>query len=1039
VSVHTSSGLADTVLGGFVFVDELSISHLSPAVVRVSQSGRNDRVALVGKGFHAGLTLSAYKSGEPQTVQRFKVGSADLRLYSAERMSLLAPDFRDEEGGGYRGFIDIELEDELGRRYVQRNALFYGRLQLDRGLESTPAMTRKEIDKRLATLERGGVTDYVPDPLKLPPGNVVDLAVDSDLRMVYVLGRGELGEGVPPPDKLATQEELQHYYGPGWISLVKYDPAQLDQAAPRHGLGYYNLPQDLQPSAMALAEKQLYVAARGYDFPFIDSENEGRSVLLVYDREIRDPDDLTEQPPGKDRGIRFSLPLPFTSVAEKVLAHQGLLLVATQKEGVAVVSVADPLRPSVVRRITQATLGGRSQALTNLLDITVIGDSLHLVNGTHRVVFDLSKPSLPQIGESAADGLTALSADGSRFASGEALELYDASRPAYIRELGRYQAEGFSVPGNSRGIRAQATTALNLTHASLLPGEDCWKLPQGYLGFYDFSRPDNIGLLDALSLPHRCLSSPSGLLSKDNKGYPLQITDQGIGVFALGAKRSDGLSVSHLGLVDLLTLELVSSQPRDQGDGVPLDSALELRFTRSLGKFDDEALRGYLNLQRDAQVGQPAQDVPFALERSADQRQLRLVPESALAASSGYRIILKGDLASRRSRGLMEHVIRFRTGLAGGPRVAIDSVTPSSLDIGGGELDVLLSGSSGQPQFSLSGQIASAELRETLLDGRSRYRVQAPPSLPGPASLQVISGNGSKASKVGAVQFVEPLLVRSLAPAQGSFNGGTRVLIKGQGFRSDPGAMTVLFGDFEATQYKVLDAETLEVISPAGSLGSVDVLVKLVGNGQQGVLLKAFTYQQPPQALIRDKGRVYDLALDPSGSYLFSAQGSAGVLVYKVNAGDNLANPDDLQRMIDSNRDGKDDRILSRITLPAGFIAVGVEPYFERGSDRAYISGVRLDGAGNAIEARLFTAAFDQLDPARTTLLSALELPSKSVRGLRVRNARALLAMGEAGVGIVDAFLPNKTYLVESLANESRLPLLDVATQDSTAGDAGLL
>ena len=194
VSLYTEAGLSDTVLGGFVFVDELSISHLAPAVVRVAQSGKNDRVDLVGKGFHAGLTLTAYKSGEPNPEKKvIKVGSGDLRLYSAERMSLLVPDFRDENGKGYRGFIDLELDDELGRHYVQRNALFYGRLQLDRGLETEKPMSAEVIDKRLETLEKGGITDYVPDPLKLPPGHIVDLAVDSDLHMFYVLGRGELG------------------------------------------------------------------------------------------------------------------------------------------------------------------------------------------------------------------------------------------------------------------------------------------------------------------------------------------------------------------------------------------------------------------------------------------------------------------------------------------------------------------------------------------------------------------------------------------------------------------------------------------------------------------------------------------------------------------------------------------------------------------------------------------------------------------------------------------------------------------------------
>ncbi len=764
VTVTTDAGLSDTVLGGFVFVDELSISHLTPAVVRVAQSGKNDRVDLVGKGFHAGMTLTAYKSGEPGTAKTFKVGSDDLRLYSAERMSLLVPDLRDDEGGGYRGFIDIELADDLGRHYVQRNALFYGRLQLDRSLESEPPMTMEEIDARLKTLADGQLTSYVPDPLKLPPGNIVDLAADSELHMLYVLGRGELRG--PAPSALLNLEQLQHYYAPGWISLVKYDPAKLAEAAPRHGLGYYNLPQDLQPSAMALAEKQLYVTARGYDFPYLDTEYEGRSVLLVYDREIRDPDVVTEQPPGKDRGVRYSLPLPYNTVAEKVLAHQGLLLINAGTEGVVVVSVAEPLRPSVVRRLTSATVDGRTLTLNNVSDISVIGDTLHVVNGGNRVLFDLSKPSLPQLGDSRVVGLTGLTADGSQFVTGNGLNLYDASRPAFIREQGRYLSGGFSVPGDSKGMRAQASTALNLTQTSS-DRSDCEKADIAYLGFYDFSRADNISLLDALGLPYCVKEAAGGLLRKSARSAPMVLTDQGIGAVSLQTKLGEEV-ISNLGLVDLLTLELVRSTPADQADGVPLDSPLTLQFTRPLTAMDDEQLRQFLVLQHDAQNNQPASELPFSLQRSADQRVLTVQPSQGLQANHSYRIVLKGDLASRRSRGLLEHAIRFRAGVAGGAQVQIVSTAPGMLDVGGGDLDVVLRGASGQVQFSVSGQAATGSLAETLVDGTSRYRIQAPASLPGAASLQVVSGNGSKASKVGAVQFVEPLLLRSLTPALGS-------------------------------------------------------------------------------------------------------------------------------------------------------------------------------------------------------------------------------------------------------------------------------
>ncbi|MFN3305545.1 MAG: hypothetical protein ACK44A_17795, partial [Roseateles sp.] len=161
-----------------------------------------------------------------------------------------------------------------------------------------------------------------------------------------------------------------------------------------------------------------------------------------------------------------------------------------------------------------------------------------------------------------------------------------------------------------------ATTGLNLTVAPVI-AEDCDKTAEGYLGLYDFSRPDNISLLDALALPQRCLGSPAGLLTKSGSSSSLLVTDQGVGVLSLHTKGSTGL-ISRLALIDLLTLELVGSVPRDRSEGVPLDSALELRFTRPLNRFSDEDLREYLSLQRDADSGQAPEQVPFAIERSAD-------------------------------------------------------------------------------------------------------------------------------------------------------------------------------------------------------------------------------------------------------------------------------------------------------------------------------------------------------------------------------------------------------------------------------------
>ena len=61
VTVTNAAGLSDTVIGGFTYVDLLQITFVTPAVVRVNQSGVSDKVEIIGYGFHKGITLKAYQ------------------------------------------------------------------------------------------------------------------------------------------------------------------------------------------------------------------------------------------------------------------------------------------------------------------------------------------------------------------------------------------------------------------------------------------------------------------------------------------------------------------------------------------------------------------------------------------------------------------------------------------------------------------------------------------------------------------------------------------------------------------------------------------------------------------------------------------------------------------------------------------------------------------------------------------------------------------------------------------------------------------
>ena len=99
--------------------------------------------------------------------------------------------------------------------------------------------------------------------MKLPPGKIVGLASDTDLNLIYVLGAPTKDKENPiAPEGITQQDELRHYITPGWISLIHYDREHLENAAPMLGLGYYDLPQDLTPSALVLGEHHLYGKSR---------------------------------------------------------------------------------------------------------------------------------------------------------------------------------------------------------------------------------------------------------------------------------------------------------------------------------------------------------------------------------------------------------------------------------------------------------------------------------------------------------------------------------------------------------------------------------------------------------------------------------------------------------------------------------------------------------------------------------------------------------------------------------------------------------
>ena len=88
-----------------------------------------------------------------------------------------------------------------------------------------------------------------------------------------------------------------------------------------------------------------------------------------------------------------------------------------------------------------------------------------------------------------------------------------------------------------------------------------------------------------------------------------------------------------------------------------------------------------------------------------------------------------------------------------------------------------------------------------------------------------------------------PLRVSSVEPENGSFAGGTEVLIRGRGFDAGEELPEIFFGGraVQAPDIEVVDDRRIRVIVPAGEVGPADVAVELA-DGRRSVLPEGYHY-----------------------------------------------------------------------------------------------------------------------------------------------------------------------------------------------------
>jgi len=1058
VKVTTSEGLEDTVFGAYTYLDILHISFITPAVVDVSQVGENDRVEVIGYGFNPDITLKAYPAGQPEnavlaTVDQdylsVTVNQGPLTLLTPQSMSWAVPDF----GNNYRGYVDVEISDANGRFYYAPKALFYGNLSANIHINLEHPFTYGEMLDELSAIERGLGSTLSRDPSKLPAGKVVGLAVDSEIGLIYALGRGSGVSGGPQPSSVVDQAQFRQLITPSWLELIHYDRLNLENTAPMVGLGYFDLPQDLNASGLVLGESHLYVTAKGMHFPNIDTPYEDLVWLLAYDREDRLPGELTgqdAQAQSKDRDIKYSLPLPFNTPPSELLIKDKLLITHAGYEGLVIASISDPEQPSVIKHIKTFTQNGVERNLA-VDSISIQNEFLSvLIKGKQatRVIYDLSQPGLPQIHDHSINGVRVLAGIEQQTATafyqdGVSL-LDDTNIHNPITERG-YKANGFSLIGEPHALVGKTSLVANLNIEYIYDSQKQLICNKGYLTLFDISQNTDISIQD-LSVLTQCNGSTSHAYYeeyKDTYKAPLVFSDDGLVVTISQADSG----IDDVTIIDTYMLDLATSYPTQSQTGIGLDSTIQLNFTQPIviptGQTENQYLSRYLALiYDDASESGEIVEVTLAVDAN-NPRKVYITPNAHLNSDSSYRIQLQSEPedGGRRATGLFDHTIHFSTGTGFGVQPTIDSIIPHTVETTGGFVKVVVSHSI-NPTFLIAQTPAAILSQTNLSDNKVEYSLELPANLAGAASLSVIEPDGKQATVFGAIQYTEPLVLESLSPVVGSIVGNTTVRVKGRGFKAGLGSTQVYVNNIQvsASNIKVIDQQNLEFITPPGQLGLSDVRVETLG--QTETLSDAFTYLQPVKSNITGTktDKLYDIKIEPTGTYAVAAAGNGGVLIINIDSStftanaDDVTNVDELRHLIDKNKDSVDDRIISRIQLPDGYAALGVDLFFERNNDRLFITAAKIGSVPH--EAQLFIVAIDSLDITQSTIVNQLPLNANFAKGIEVKNNQAIIAMGEKGVGIVDAYLHSKVYLTDYITLPHNKPALDVTKLASQAGIA---
>lgn len=182
-------------------------------------------------------------------------------------------------------------------------------------------------------------------------------------------------------------------------------------------------------------------------------------------------------------------------------------------------------------------------------------------------------------------------------------------------------------------------------------------------------------------------------------------------------------------------------------------------------------------------------------------------------------------------------------------RLSVTAVEPAAGPPGGGTPIVIRgAGFLAGPMFVLGGREVIAV---RVVDDGTALGI-TPPHAPGSVTVFALADGGQAALPDGFLYLEETvrpqipgMSIHSVTPPDGPAAGGTPVRVRGTGFA--PGA-SVRFGGIPATDVTVVSSEELHAVTPQGSPGPVDVVVRVsVG---ETVLRAGFEYRPEAMTLL---------------------------------------------------------------------------------------------------------------------------------------------------------------------------------------------